>query len=110
MSSKPKEKAKPSIEPLEDRLLVRRVEPREQTKGGIIIPEIHQERSEEAEVVAVGPGRIDSTSGMLIAMNVNPGDRVLLGKYAGTEVQFEGEKLVIIRESDVLARLNDLAI
>ena len=88
--------------PLHDRILVRRVEEEEKTKGGIIIPDTAKEKPQEAVVVAVGPGRVGD-DGNAIPMEVGKGDRVLLGRYAGTEVTLDGEEHVIIRQDDVLA-------
>ncbi|MDX1648628.1 MAG: co-chaperone GroES [Myxococcota bacterium] len=88
--------------PLHDRILVRRVEEEEKTKGGIIIPDTAKEKPQEAVVVAVGPGRVGD-DGNMIPMEVSKGDRVLIGKYAGTEVTLDGEEHVIVRQDDVLA-------
>ena len=87
--------------PLHDRVLVRRVEQEEKTAGGIIIPDTAQEKPMEGEIVSVGPGARNE-KGELIAPEVKSGDRVLFGKYAGTDVTINGEDLVIIKESDVM--------
>ena len=90
------------IRPLHDRVLARRIEQPEQVRGGILIPDTAKEKPQEAEVIAVGPGKLDE-EGRRMPMDVRPGDRVLIGKYAGTEVKIADEDLVILREEDVLA-------
>ena len=90
------------IRPLGDRILVKREEPSETVRGGIIIPDSAKEKPQEAKVVAVGKGKVDD-SGKLIPMEVKKGDRILMGKYAGTEVKSDGEEHIIMREDDVLA-------
>ncbi len=92
------------FEPLSDRILVKRATPKEISRGGIIIPENAKERPVEGEVLAVGSGRRNDV-GDLIAVHVAVGDRVLFGKYAGTEVQVDGEEYTVLREDDVLGRL-----
>jgi chaperonin GroES len=92
------------LRPLHDRLLVRRLEGEETTRGGIIIPDTAKEKPQEAKVIAVGPGKVNE-EGKVTPMEVEKGDRILFGKYAGTEVQVEGEELIIVREDDVLAVL-----
>jgi chaperonin GroES len=87
--------------PLHDRVLVRRIEGEEKTKGGLIIPDTAKEKPAEAEVVAVGPGA-RKDSGELIAPTVKAGDRVLFGKWSGTEVTIDGKELLIMKESDIL--------
>ncbi len=87
--------------PLHDRVLVRRVESEEKTKGGLIIPDNAKEKPAEGEVVSVGEGA-RKDSGELIAMTVKQGDRVLFGKWSGTEVTLDGEELLIMKESDIL--------
>jgi chaperonin GroES len=91
-----------NVKPLADRILVRRLEQKEEVRGGIIIPDTAKEKPTEGEVVAVGPGRV-SKDGKRIALEIEKGDRVLLGKYSGTEVKIDGEDFVILREDDVLA-------
>lgn len=91
--------------PLHDRVLVRRVESDEKTKGGLIIPDSAKEKPAEGEVVACGEGA-RKDSGELIAMAVKAGDRVLFGKWSGTEVTVEGEELLIMKESDILGILS----
>ena len=87
--------------PLHDRVLVRRIESEEKTKGGLIIPDSAKEKPSEGEVIAVGEGA-RKDSGELIAMSVKAGDRVLFGKWSGTEVKIDGEDLLIMKESDIL--------
>ena len=90
-----------AFKPLHDRVLVRRIEGEEKTKGGLIIPDTAKEKPAEAEVVAVGPGA-RKDSGELIAPSVKAGDRVLFGKWSGTEVKINDEDLLIMKESDIL--------
>jgi chaperonin GroES len=87
--------------PLHDRVLVRRVEAEEKTAGGIIIPDTAKEKPQEGEVIAVGAGARDE-SGKLVPLDVQAGDRILFGKWSGTEVKIDGEDLIIMKESDVL--------
>ena len=87
--------------PLHDRVVIRRIEGEEKTKGGIIIPDNAKEKPQEGEVIAVGPGARDE-SGKLIPPDVKAGDRVLFGKWSGTEVKIDGEDLLIMKESDVM--------
>ena len=89
------------FKPLQDRVLIRRLESEEKTAGGIIIPDTAKEKPMEGEVVAVGPGT-RSEDGKLHPLDVKPGDRVLFGKWSGTEVKIDGEELVIAKESDIL--------
>ena len=90
-----------NFRPLHDRVLVRRVEAEEKTAGGIIIPDTAKEKPQEGEVVAVGPGaRADD--GTVTALDVKAGDRVLFGKWSGTEVRIDGEDLLIMKESDIM--------
>jgi chaperonin GroES len=90
-----------NFRPLHDRVLVRRVEAEEKTAGGIIIPDTAKEKPQEGEVIAVGAGTRDET-GKLVALDVKEGDRILFGKWSGTEVRLEGEDLLIMKESDIL--------
>ncbi len=90
------------IRPLGDRILVKREEPSETVRGGIIIPDSAKEKPQEGKVVAVGKGRVDE-SGKLIPMEVKKGDRILMGKYSGTEVKLDGDEHIILREDDILA-------
>lgn len=90
-----------ALKPLHDRVLVRRVESDEKTKGGLIIPDSAKEKPVEGEIVSVGEGA-RKDSGELIAMSVKAGDRVLFGKWSGTEVTVDGEELLIMKESDIL--------
>ena len=87
--------------PLHDRVVVRRIEAEEKTSGGIIIPDTAREKPQEGEVVAVGPGARDD-AGRLVELSVKAGDRVLFGKWSGTEVKINGEDLLIMKESDIL--------
>ena len=90
-----------SFRPLHDRVLVRRVKEEEKSKGGIIIPDTAQEKPQEGEVIAVGPGARDE-DGERIEMDVKTGDRILFGKWSGTEVKIDGEELLIMKESDIM--------
>jgi chaperonin GroES len=92
------------LSPLGDRILVTRVDEDEQTKGGIIIPDTAKEKPQEGKVVAVGPGKTND-DGNTIPLSVKKGDKVLFSKYAGTEINIEGEEHLFIREEDVLAVL-----
>ena len=87
--------------PLHDRVLVRRVEAEEKTKGGIIIPDTAKEKPQEGEVIAVGPGARDD-NGKLTPIDIKAGDRILFGKWSGTEIKIAGEDLLIMKESDVM--------
>ena len=87
--------------PLHDRVVVRRIEAEEKTSGGIIIPETAKEKPQQGEIVAVGPGVRDQ-HGMPVALSVKAGERVLFGKWSGTEVKIDGEDLLIMKESDIL--------
>lgn len=87
--------------PLHDRVVVRRIDAEEKTKGGIIIPDSAKEKPQEGEIVAVGPGARDD-SGKVVALDVKSGDRVLFGKWSGTEVRIDGEDLLIMKESDIM--------
>lgn len=89
------------IKPLQDRILVKRIEEEEKTEGGIIIPDTAKEKPVEGKVVAVGKGKV-SEDGKIMPLDVKKGDRILFGKYAGTEVKIEGEEHLIMREDDVL--------
>jgi len=93
--------AKTKFRPLHDRLVVRRITALEKTKGGIIIPDSAQEKPSEGEVIAVGPGGRDD-AGKLIPIDIKTGDRVLFGKWSGTEVKLDGEDLIIMKESDIM--------
>ena len=87
--------------PLHDRVVVRRIEAQEKTAGGIIIPDTAKEKQQEGEIVAVGPGARDE-SGKVVALDVKAGDRVLFGKWSGTEVRVDGQDLLIMKESDIM--------
>jgi chaperonin GroES len=93
-----------ALRPLHDRLLVKRLEEKEQVQGSIIIPDTAKEKPQEAKVLAVGPGRV-TDDGKLQPLGITVGDTVVFGKYAGTEVKIDGEDLLIIREDDVLGVL-----
>ncbi len=86
--------------PLHDRVVVRRIEQEEKTAGGIIIPDTAKEKPQEGEILAVGPGARDD--GKLVALDVKVGDRVLFGKWSGTEVKLDGKDLIIMKESDIM--------
>jgi chaperonin GroES len=94
-----------NIRPLADRILVRRIEEKETVRGGIIIPDTAKEKPQEGEVIAVGPGRWAEGGKERIAMEVKKGDRVLIGKYSGTDVKIDGVEYTILREDDVLGIL-----
>ena len=87
--------------PLHDRVVIRRLEGEEKTKGGIIIPDTAKEKPQEGEVIAVGPGARDE-NGQIQALDVQVGDRILFGKWSGTEVKLDGEELLIMKESDIM--------
>ena len=89
------------IRPLQDRVIVKRLEEEEKTKGGIIIPDTAKEKPQEGKVVAVGKGKL-TEDGKLIPLDVKAGDKILFGKYSGTEIKVEGEELLIMREEDIL--------
>ena len=93
--------AKLKFRPLHDRVVVRRIEADEKTKGGIIIPDTVKEKPQEGEIIAVGPGGRDE-AGKLIPIDLKAGDRVLFGKWGGTEVKIDGEDLLIMKESDIM--------
>jgi chaperonin GroES len=90
--------------PLHDRILVSRVEEQETTRGGIIIPDTAKDKPQEGEVLAVGKGKIKE-DGKILPLDVKPGDRILFGKYAGTEIKIDGQEYLIIREDEVLGTL-----
>ncbi len=94
-----------AFRPLGDRVLVKRVEEESKTKGGIIIPDTAKEKPQEGEVVSVGPGARDD-KGVVNALELKAGDRILFGKWSGTEVKVDGEDLIIMKESDVLGVLS----
>ena len=92
------------VRPLHDRLLVRRIEEKETAKGGIIIPDTAKEKPQEGEVLAVGNGKI-LDNGTKVALDVKVGDKILFGKYSGTDIKIDGEDVLILREEEVLAVL-----
>ena len=100
--------AKTKFRPLHDRVVVRRIAAEEKTKGGIIIPDTAQEKPQEGEVIAVGPGGRDE-NGKLIPIDLKAGNRVLFGKWSGTEVKLDGEDLLIMKESDILGVIEGVA-
>jgi chaperonin GroES len=89
------------IRPLQDRVIVRRLEEEEKTKGGIIIPDTAKEKPQEGKVIAVGKGKV-TEDGKVIPLDVKVGDKILFGKYSGTEIKIEGEEHLIMREEDIL--------
>ncbi|MCW5695209.1 MAG: co-chaperone GroES [Bauldia sp.] len=94
--------------PLHDRVVVRRLESEEKTSGGIIIPDTAKEKPQEGEIVAVGPGGRDE-AGKLVPLDVKAGDRILFGKWSGTEVKIEGQDYLIMKESDIMGVIEDTA-
>ncbi len=92
--------------PLHDRVVVKRVEGEQKTKGGIIIPDTAQEKPMQGEVIAVGPGARNA-DGEIVALDVKAGDRILFGKWSGTEVKLDGDDLLIMKESDIMGVLED---
>jgi chaperonin GroES len=94
--------------PLHDRIVVKRIDAEEKTSGGIIIPDTAKEKPSQGEVLAVGPGARDE-SGKLVALDVKVGDRVLFGKWSGTEVKLDGEELLIMKESDIMGIIEPVA-
>jgi chaperonin GroES len=94
------------VKPLNDRVLVKRIEEVQVTKGGIVIPDTAKEKPIEGKVIAVGPGKM-SDAGNRMTLQLKEGDRVLFGKYAGTEIKMEGEEFLMMREEDILAILTD---
>jgi chaperonin GroES len=93
------------LQPLEDRIVVRAGEPEETTVSGLVIPDTAKEKPQQGEVLAVGPGRRSDNTGELIPMDVAVGDTIIYSKYGGTEITVEGEDLLVLRESDVLAKV-----
>ena len=94
------------VKPLNDRVLVKRIEEVQVTKGGILIPDTAKEKPIEGKVIAVGPGKM-SDAGARMTLQLKEGDRVLFGKYAGTEIKMEGDEYLMMREEDILAVIND---
>ena len=93
--------------PLHDRVIVKRIEEKESVRGGIIIPDSAKEKPMEGEIIAAGPGKREK--GELVPLDVKPGDRVLFGKYSGTEIKIEDEEYLILREEEILAKLSGAA-
>jgi chaperonin GroES len=98
-----------SVRPLHDRILIKRIEEQETVKGGIIIPDTAKEKPQEGEVIAVGTGRKEK-DGKVIPLDVKPGDRILFGKYSGTDIRIADEEYLIVREEEVLAVLEPAAV
>ncbi|SRR5271157_1154755 len=96
-----------NLTPLHDRVIVKRIEEMETTRGGIIIPDTAKEKPQEGEIIAVGAGKREK--GERIPLDVKPGDRVLFGKYSGSEIKIEGEEYLILKEEDILAKLGGAA-
>ena len=96
-----------NVTPLHDRVLIRRIEEKESVKGGIIIPDTAKEKPQEGEVIAVGAGKIEK--GARVPLDVKAGDRVLFGKYSGTDIKLDGEEFLILREEEILAKLSGAA-
>jgi len=96
-----------NITPLHDRVLVRRLEQKETAKGGIIIPDTAKEKPQEGEVIAVGAGKLEK--GHRIPLDVNVGDRILFGKYTGSEIEIDGQEYLILREEEVLVKVGVIA-
>ena len=105
MASRSKSKKKLAVQPLGDRVVVRPSEEEEEMRGGLYIPDTAKEKPQEGEIVAVGPGRYEK--GERVPMELSAGQKVLYGKYAGTEVTFDNQQYLIIKESDVLAVIGD---
>ncbi|ESY63873.1 co-chaperone GroES [Mesorhizobium sp. B283B1A] len=97
-----------AFRPLHDRILVRRIDAEEKTAGGIIIPDTAKEKPQEGEVLAVGPGARDD-GGKLVELDVKVGDRILFGKWSGTEIRLDGQDLLVMKESDVMGVIEEAA-
>jgi chaperonin GroES len=97
-------KSKISLNPLDDRVVIRRLEAEEKTAGGIVLPDTAKEKPQKGEVLAVGPGKLIEATGKRVPPEVKVGDTVLFGKYSGNEVELEGDEIVIVRMDDILAR------
>lgn len=93
-----------TLKPLQDRVVIKKVEEEQKSAGGIIIPDTAKERSMQGDVVAVGPGKVDK-NGQRMEMSVQPEDRVMYGKFAGTEVSIDGEEHLVMREEDIMAKV-----
>lgn len=96
-----------NVTPLHDRVLIKRIEEKETVRGGIIIPDTAKEKPQEGEVIAVGAGKMEK--GVRVPMDVKAGDRILFGKYSGTEIKIDNEELLILREDEILAKLSGAA-
>ncbi|MGH1588801.1 co-chaperone GroES [Methylobacterium phyllosphaerae] len=95
-----------TFRPLHDRVVLRRISAEEKTKGGIIIPDVAQEKPQEGEIIAVGPG-IRDDNGNIMALDVKPGDRIIFGKWSGTEMVLDGEDVLVMKESDIMGIIED---
>jgi chaperonin GroES len=95
-----------NFRPLHDRVVIRRITAEEKTSGGIIIPDTAQEKPMQGEVIAVGPGARNE-NGQIVALDLKPGDRILFGKWSGTEVKLDGEEFLIMKESDIMGIIED---
>jgi len=95
------------LTPLHDRVIIKRIEEKESVKGGIIIPDTAKEKPQEGEVIAVGAGKLEK--GQRVPLDVEVGDRILFGKYSGTEIKIEGEEYLILREEEILAKIGGTA-
>lgn len=104
----PKDISRMKFRPLHDRVVIRRLSAEEKSRGGILIPDTAQEKPQEGEVVAVGPGACND-AGVIMPLQVKAGDRVLFGKWSGTEVKIDGEELLIMKESDLMGVIEDAA-
>jgi chaperonin GroES len=91
------------LRPLNDKVIVKPTKAEEKTKSGLYIPEVAQEKQTEGEVIAVGPGKVNENTGARTAIDLKPGDKVLYGKYAGTEFKLDGEEVMLLDESDIVA-------
>ena len=96
-----------NLTPLHDRVIIKRIEEKESVRGGIIIPDTAKEKPQEGEVIAAGPGRREK--GELIPLDVKPGDRILFGKYSGTDIKIEDQEYLILREDEILAKIGGAA-
>jgi chaperonin GroES len=97
-----------NVTPLHDRVLVRRLEQKETERGGIIIPDTAKEKPQEGQVIAVGTGKLKEKGGR-IPLDVKPGDRILFGKYTGNDIKFDDQEYLILREEEILAKVNGIA-
>ena len=98
-----------NVTPLHDRVLVRRLEQKETERGGIIIPDTAKEKSQEGQVIAVGAGKLKEKGGGRIPLDVKPGDRILFGKYTGSDIKIDDQEYLILREEEILAKVSGIA-